>query len=256
MKILFPWLCAFFVWLPAVAALPPPEPPATYVLDSTARMDPETRQDLEEILDAFTRAKGHRVYVWILNQVPERGLSSLTKEALAAWHKPAEAGEKYGTAMLALLPPQGRADLQISEELEEALPLEERQQLVASIEQRLQNDGNAPAIRAGALEVLNGILGPQPKTPTQRGMAPEDLKLLLIVLGVLVGLVFLIILLGGEITISSRDRVVYRRKFSGKYADITLSILQVLLVGIGLGSKAGYRAGGGKFGGGGASGSW
>jgi len=97
---------------------------------------------------------------------------------------------------------------------------------------------------------------PQTQAPASGEMSPKDFKLLLIVLGGLGGFVLLVVLLGGEMTISSRGRVVYHRKFSGKYADLTLSLLQVLLAGIGLGGKTGYRGGGGKFGGGGASGSW
>lgn len=121
-----------------------------------------------------------------------------------------------------------------------------------------------PALSAGSTPlapetyVLDkaGALAPQPQTPAAGEMTPKDFKPLLIVLGGLAGFVLLVILLGGEMTISSRGRVVYHRKFSGKYADLTLNLLQVFLAGIGLGGKTGYRGGGGKFGGGGASGSW
>lgn len=102
----------------------------------------------------------------------------------------------------------------------------------------------------------SGVLSPQPQAPAPGETSPKDLKPLLILLGGLAGFVLLVVLLGGEMTLSSRGRVVYHRKFSGKYADLTLNFLQVLLAGIGLGGKSGYRGGGGKFGGGGASGSW
>ena len=231
-----------------------PPKPSGYVVDESQKLSPSETQDLEEVLDAFARAKGHRVYVWLLGKKPEANLHELAQQALESWGTPSGDKGEFGSAVLAIDLSQKITALKANSPLNEALPESEIQKLQSRLESELRQNPSASGIRADAVAVLNAIIGPQ--TPIKPPNNIANLKFLFIFLGVIAGSVILIILLGGELTITSGGKKVYYRKFSGKYADVTTSFISTLLAGIGLGGLGGFRGGGGKFGGGGASGSW
>lgn len=238
---------------PVWATILPPKP-SGYVVDDSQQLSPAERQDLEEVLDAFARAKGHRVYVWLLGKGPQPDLPLLTQQALDTWGTPSGEEDKFGSAVLVMNLPQKSVALKANARLSEALPETEIQELQSQLQTELRENPSAKGIRADAVSVLNAIIGPQVPVKAQNNIA--NLKFLFIFLGVIAGAIVLIILLGGEMTITSGGKKVYYRKFSGKYADVTTSFIATLLAGIGLGGLGGFRGGGGKFGGGGASGSW
>ncbi|MFO1463624.1 MAG: TPM domain-containing protein [bacterium] len=233
-----------------------PDRPAGYVNDYVGLLSAGQKKDLEEILDAFARAKGHQVFVAVVPDSQGQTLEELGIQIAGRW-KPGQAGQDDGVIFL-VVPSERKARIEVGYGLEGILPdalakrvLEE--QVIPSFAAGKAAEG----IRQGSIAILNILVGPQNPPAPNKGPTPSELKGLLIVLGVLGGFLLLVVLLGGEMTIQSGGKTVYHRKFSGRYADLTLNILQVVVAGLTLGrGGGGIRGGGGKFGGGGASGTW
>ncbi|MFO1519870.1 MAG: TPM domain-containing protein [bacterium] len=220
-------------------------------------LTPEQEEDLRQILEAFEKAKGTSVKVALLAQTEG---SDLSRDGLRLKEQEWPSEEARNNSVLFLIAPsEGRMRIEVGERLKPLLPPEKVDAILKKEVVPLFESGRFDkGIRQGSLAILHALL------KAEHPVAPEDpshrslIRWVLIITGVFAAIFLLTALMGGEMTIQSGNRVVYRHRFSGKYAELTINLLQIFIMGwfMRSGGEGGFLGSGGRFGGGGASGEW
>ncbi|HUJ59036.1 MAG TPA: TPM domain-containing protein [Kofleriaceae bacterium] len=220
----------------AIAAAPVPPAPTRWVEDHAAFLSPATRGALDARLEAYDRATGHQVIVWIGRSLDGAPLDDWAASTFAAW-KIGRKGIDDGVAVF-ILADDRAIDIEVGYGLEDRVP--------DAIASRIIRDVMAPRLRAGdrdgavtsGVDALLGAIEGKPWAGPPPAVAPS-LPLwewIAIAIGVVLALAFAI-----------------------THPRLALWMLATTLGrggGSSRGGRGGFSGGGGRSGGGGARGSW
>jgi uncharacterized protein len=229
----------------AAPAIPPA--PDRWVTDQAAVLSPDTRGALDRRLEAYERATGHQVIVWI-GPLPEgASVEDFTVRAFAAW----AVGRKGDDgAALFLFPQARRVRIEVGYGLEGQLTdLTSARIIRERLTPRLQQGDWDGAVTA-AVDGILGAVGGEPGAPPPRavGQGRPMSRAEMIVIGI-VGL----LVLGFLVTHPSLAVYLLYSIFSGGGRGGGGGFSGGSWGG---GGGGGFSGGGGRSGGGGASGSW
>jgi uncharacterized protein len=261
---------AAFVWaLPALADdFKVPPTPDHYVTDNASALSGGARASIENELQAFEKATGHQVVVWIGQSTGDVPLETWTGQTADRW-KIGRHGHDDG-AVLFLFMQDHKVRIEVGYGLESALPDADAHRIIADdIVPRMKAGDTDGAVSSGVAAMLTTIAPsykgvtppPEPEsTPIGSGVA--------IFLFVVVGLffAFLIFMVVMQVIGSVRyGYLVLREGSTRAKSDMrrwwfwgSAGFLGGSSFGGGDGGfgGGGFSAGGGSFGGGGASGGW
>ena len=216
----------------AQAAPPLPPSPTEWVTDTAGFLSEPTRQALNTRLEAYERASGHQVLVWIGKTTGETPLEDWTVRAFQAW-RVGRKGLDDGLVLF-LFADDRRARIEVGYGLEGQMP--------DAIASRIIREGIVPRIQAGdrdgaataGVDQLLATLGGNGTTPEGASSPSKPLGWVQIVIMVVLGI--------GLILLAIR------------YPRLALYLLAIFACGGG--GSGGFGGGGGRSGGGGASGKW
>jgi uncharacterized protein len=227
----------------ARAAAPPvPPSPTEWVTDGAGFLSEAVRRHLDARLDAYSRASGHQVIVWIAPDSGGLPIEEFAVRAFAAW-KVGRKGLDDGVAVF-IFAEQRKIRIEVGYGLEGTLPDALASRIIREVMiPRIQAGDREGAVEAGLGAIVTTIGGPSPRAEEERPAAPAPgARPLgpgqLILLG-LAGLAFLVLFITNP--------------------SLALFLLLNILSGGrggGGGGGGGFSGGGGRSGGGGASGSW
>jgi uncharacterized protein len=234
---------------PLVLAAPAvPPAPDRWVTDQAAVLSAGTRDALDRRLEAYERATGHQVIVWI-GQLPEGGaVEDFAVRAFAAWGI-GRKGHDDGAALF-LFPAARRTRIEVGYGLEGQLT-----DLTAA---RIIRERLTPALQRGdwdgavtaAVDGILGTVGGEPGAPPPQAVGQERGRPLSLVELIFLGLAGLLVL-GFLVTHPSLAVYLLYSIFSGGGRGGG-----GFSGGGSFGGGGGFSGGGGHSGGGGASGSW
>jgi uncharacterized protein len=221
-------------------ASPTPAPPTRWVEDHAGLLSESARTALDARLDAYERATGHQVVVWIGTTLEGASLDEWAVRTFAAWKLGRESFDD-GIALFVLASDRTIA-IEVGYGLEDRVPDATASRVIREVmAPRLQAGDADGAVTAGADALLAAIEG-QAWTDDGAVIAAEEEPTLLtyIFLGI-AGLAFLI--------------------FAIKHPRKALALIWLFgrgtsRFGGGGGGSGGFRGGGGRSGGGGARGGW
>jgi uncharacterized protein len=226
---------ALVATLAGSAAIPPA--PTRWVEDRAAFLSPPTRAALDAKLEAYERATGHQIVVWIGKTLEGAPLDDWAVRAFAAW-KVGRAGLDDGIAMFVLADDRA-IDIEVGYGLEDKVP--------DAIASRIINDVMTPrmrvgdrdgAVTAGVDALLSAIEG-QPWSGATGGSRLEKISTAQWIVGGLVAVALIALLI--------------------KHPRLGLFLLWMIASSWrrnGRGMGGGFGGGGGRSGGGGARGTW
>lgn len=225
---------ALFVILSALATVTTPPSPTRWVEDDTGAVAESAREALDARLEAYERATGHQIVVWVGKTLDGAPLDKWAVKTFAAWRL-GRAGSDDGVALF-IFTEDHAIDIEVGYGLEDKVP--------DAIASRIIHDVMAPKLRAndatgavagGADAIITAIEG-RDWDPAAATAQPPSVATY--VVGGIVALALLLVI------------VTHPRGF--------LSLLWVCgrLLTFGLGSRGGFGGRGGRSGGGGARGSW
>jgi uncharacterized protein len=226
-----------------VKETPIPAPPQRWVNDDAGLLSPATRATLDSRLEAYERATGHQVVVWIENTIGQTPLDEFATRVFQAW-KIGGKGQDDG-ALVIVLKDDRKIAIEVGYGLEDRVP-----DAVAS---RIIREQMAPRLAAGDADgaltegidaLLTAIEGkPFDSTaPPSAEPAPRRSPgLFQVLFYVVIGVGFLILLITHPNLALALLFTIGRGGFGGAG---------------GFGGGGGFSGGGGRSGGGGARGSW
>ena len=232
----------------AVAQATPPAP-ARFVTDQAGFLSAPTVAELDQRLEAYQKATGHQVLLWIGHTTGGEVIETWAVRAFAAW-KVGRSGLDDGVVLFVLADDR-KLRIEVGYGLEGVLPDVRAARIIREqITPRLQAGDRDGAARAGVGAIL-GALGGETGAPSAAA-PPEDARphlglgelLLLGIVGLLV-LGFLVTHPGLALLMLT-NLGSGGRGFGGGGGGS----------GSGFGGGGGFSGGGGRSGGGGASGSW
>jgi uncharacterized protein len=231
---------ATLVALASDVATPPP--PTRWAEDHVGFLTPAVRDQLDRSLEAYERATGHQVIVWIGDSIGSADLADWAVRTFASW-KVGRKGIDDGIVMFVLAGDR-TVDIEVGYGLEGQVPDAIASRIIREvITPRLRADDHDGAITAGVDALLaaiegkpwDGAIAPSRSPPPSRQRSPVE-----VVLYVLAGIALLIFAITHPRT-----------------AMLLLwSIARSGGGGFGGGGGGGFGGGGGRSGGGGARGSW
>jgi uncharacterized protein len=236
-------LAAALTVLAAVAATAPiPPPPTRWVEDHAGFMSESARRALDARLEAYERATGHQVVVWIGKTIGDAPLDDWAVRTFAAW-KVGRKGFDDGIVMFVLADDR-KIDIEVGYGLEDKVPDAVASRIIREVmAPRLRAGDRDGAITAGANALLESIEGKPwagaPATaPPPQGGTPSPF-------GWLVAAIALIAFAILAITHPRLAMLMLWTVMSGRRNGHG-----------GGGGFGGFSGGGGRSGGGGARGGW
>lgn len=235
------------------------QPPSAYVIDQAGWLTSAQRRDLEEILQAFDKAKGWSPRVLTLPALDGEELGLRSDRTLRQWYPDPERRAK--SLLYIVSASDGKMRVEIGGELLPYLSHEDAEAILReTVVPRFQKGEYAEGLREGSLGLLNRILQTQSPSPPEKTIPRAAWYGIGLFFGLLLAFILVIVLMGGELTIQSDGRRIYRVQFSDKYSFLVPAIFQGLVLflkgGFGSGTSGAFKSGGGDFGGGGAVGKW
>jgi uncharacterized protein len=231
---------------PILAQQATPPAPDRWVTDAAGFLKPETRRALDEKLEAYERATGHQVVVWIGDTTGGAPLEEWSARTFEAWRL-GRKGIDDGLALFIFASDRTIA-IEVGYGLEDRVP--------DAIASRIIRDDLTPRLRAGerdtavtgAVDALLSHIEGRPfedgkKDTSPPGGAPElhiSVPEMVLLGLVLIGFIILFIK-NPSLALWLLFAIISKRNGRG---------------GAGGGSGGGFRGGGGRSGGGGARGSW
>ena len=216
-------------------AAPIPPSPTRWVDDQAAFLSPATRSALDARLEAYQRATGHQVVVWIGKTLDGTPLDDWAVRTFAAW-KVGRKGFDDGIAMF-ILADDRAIDIEVGYGLEDKVPDAIASRVIRDVmTPRLRAGDRDGAVAAGVDAVLAAIEG-KPWSGSGATAPPEDgPSTITWILGGLGVIAFLI--------------------FAVTHPRMALLLLWTFARGAGGGGGGGFSGGGGRSGGGGGRGHW
>jgi len=222
-----------------VAAAPIPAAPSRWVEDRARFLSPSARGELDARLEAYERATGHQVVVWIGKTLGGAPLDDWAVRTFGAW-KVGRKGLDDGVAIF-ILADDRAIDIEVGYGLEDKVPDAIASRVIREVmAPRLRAGDRDGAVEAGVDAVLAAIEGkPWAGAPVTAPRAPAP-SLLTWILGGLALIAFLI--------------------FAITHPRLAMFMLWTIMAG-GRGGHGGFGGGGfggggGRSGGGGARGGW
>lgn len=215
-----------------------PPPPRAWLTDTVGLLSPETRQALNQKLEAFERKTGHQLVVWIGDSAGGAPLEELATRTFERW-RVGRQGLDDGLLVIVLARDRKIA-VEVGYGLEDRVPDAVASRVIREVMAPRLAAGDADgALTAGVDTLIAAIAkadAAEPKRPEPRPWSTGRLLLL-----ALVSIGFLVLL--------------------ATHPSLALSLLWVLMSGRGGGPGGGlgggvFSGGGGRSGGGGARGGW
>lgn len=248
-----------------------PATPDHHVTDDAGALSGSARASIENDLQAYERATGHQIVVWIGDTTGDVPLETWTSETADRW-KIGRHGHDDG-AVLFLFMKDRKVRIEVGYGLESSLTDADAHRIIADVILPRMRSGNVDgAVTSGVAAMLTTI------TPSYKGVTPppeaESGNLstgegLLILAVIVFGFGFLIFLAIAQVVGNIRyGYLVMREGTTRAKADMRRwrfwsgaslagsSIGSGGFGGGGFDGGGGFSAGGGSFGGGGASGGW
>jgi uncharacterized protein len=227
---------ALAVLLAVVGEAPVPPPPARWVDDGAGFLSPATREALDRKLEAYERATGHQVVVWIGRSIGATPLEDWAVRTFERW-KVGRKGIDDGLAVFILVDDRA-IDIEVGYGLEDEVPDVVAARIIREVmAPRLRAGDRDGAVTAGVDAILASIEGgPWTGDGGEGEGRPTSTE---IVLGVMALILFAIVVI--------------------KYPRLAMMILWTIVTfgRSGGGRRAGgFRGGGGRSGGGGGRGRW
>lgn len=244
-------LLSFAVWilgsfLPALARaaeVPIPSAPTRWVEDHAGFLSRPVASDLDRRLEAYERATGHQIVVWIGKTSGITPIDDFAVRTFAAW-KLGKKGVDDGLLVM-ILAEDRKIDIEVGYGLEGVVPDALAKRIIEEIMlPKIRNGDADSAVQEGVSALLSAIDGKAPPLPAREAQPAKDGARTVnpVILGIL-GILFLI--------------------FFITHPSLALQFLFVMMSGRGGGGGggfggggAGFHGGGGRSGGGGARGSW
>jgi len=232
---------AVVVALAAVAPIPPA--PTRWVEDRAGFLSPATRASLDARLEAYERATGHQVVVWIDKTLADAPLDDWAVRTFASW-KIGRKGIDDGIAMF-IFADDRKIDIEVGYGLEDKVPDAVASRIIREVmAPRIRAGDRDGAVTAGVEAVLAKVEGKPwtgaPATaPSGSGSGPSVVEL---ILGGLALIAFVI--------------------FAITHPRMAMLLMWTIMSGGRGGGRAGgfggagFGGGGGRSGGGGARGGW
>lgn len=218
--------------LSAIAAPDIPPSPTTWVTDTAGFLSEPTRQALNTRLEAYERASGHQVLVWVGKTTGQTPMEDWTVRAFEAW-RVGRKGLDDGLVLF-LFSDDRRARIEVGYGLEEKIPDAVASRILReTILPRLQTGERDGAV-TGGVDRLLAALGDTGRSPANGPAATPPLTWLQIAGLTLLALALLALAI--------------------RYPGMAFTLISMLTRGGGDGGGFGGR--GGRSGGGGASGRW
>lgn len=247
-----------------------PPTPDHYVTDNAGALSESTRASLENTLQAYERATGHQVIVWIDQTTGDVPLETWTGEAAHTW-KVGRRGKDDG-AVLFLFMHDHKVRIEVGYGLESSLTDADSHRIIANdIVPKMKAGDRDGAVSTGVAAMLTTIT-PSYKGVTQPPAAPtasdSTSSGIAVFLFAIVGLFFLILILFIVMQVVSAIRYGYLVLREGSVkAKKDMKSWPVWATAGAVGGSSwssgggddfggGFSGGGGDFGGGGASGGW
>lgn len=224
-----------------------PAPPARWLNDDAGLLSEQTRAELDKKLEAYERATGHQVVVWITNTIGQTPLDDFATSVFKAWKL---GREKHDDGVLLLvLKDDRKLAIEVGYGLEHRLPDAIASRIIREqVAPRLKANDADGALKAGVDAIIEAIEGkpfdatappavePTPKQGPTLGQ--------LIFYGVLALLFLVLLVTHPELAMALLFTI--GRGGGGGFGG----------GGFGGGGGGGFGGGGGRSGGGGARGSW
>jgi len=215
---------------------PIPPTPTSWVTDRAGLLSPQTTNELDQRLQAYEKATGHQVVVWIGHSIGDTPLDDWAVRTFKEWTI-GRKGFDDGLVMFVLADDR-KIDIEVGYGLEDRVPDAVASRVIRDVmAPRLQAGDRDGAIRAGTDAILEAIEG-KPFTPGEKTTpAPQSHKLPLgwIIVGVGCWILFML------------------------NPSLAIALLWALFGRGGRGGGGdggGFSGGGGRSGGGGARGGW
>jgi uncharacterized protein len=240
------------VALPAhafAAGAPIPPAPARLMTDTVGFVSADTRAAIDARLEAYQKATGHQVIVWIGDSLNGDDLADWSVRTFAAW-KPGRKGVDDGVAMFVLASDR-KIDIEVGYGLEGQLTDAKARRVIDGMSTLLQAGDKDGALASGVESIFAAIDG-QPFPGATSGQAfsndPRDLRQRP-PLGLGQKIFFGIVALGFLVLFITNPRMAMLLLWSimGRGGGGG---------GFGGGDGGGFSGGGGRSGGGGARGGW
>jgi uncharacterized protein len=220
-----------------------PPPPKRWANDDAGMLSPTARAALDSRLEAYERATGHQIVVWIANTIGNAPLDEFATRLFQAW-KIGRQGKDDGVLVI-VLKDDRKIAIEVGYGLEDRVPDAIASRIIREqMAPRLQTGDADGALTAGVDALLSAIEGKPfdstapPLVEPARGKGPSLGQLIFFVV---IGLAFLILLVTHPQLALALLFTIGRGGFGG--------------AGGGFGG-GGFSGGGGRSGGGGARGSW
>jgi uncharacterized protein len=226
------------------AETPLPPAPTRWLTDTAGFLSPGAAQQIDARLEAYQRATGHQVVVWIGDSIGTADLADWAVRTFAAW-KPGRKGLDDGVAVFVLATDR-KIDIEVGYGLEGQVTDAKSHQVIDGMAELLRAGERDRAVASGVESVLTAIEGQpfpggqvQGFSSSQRGPPPVSLAQK-IIYGIL-GLAFLVFFITNP-----RMAMLMLWSIMGRGGG----------GGFGGGDGGGFSGGGGRSGGGGARGGW
>jgi len=219
----------------AAASIPPA--PTRWVEDRVGFLSPAARAALDVRLEAYERATGHQVVVWIGKTIEGAPLDDWAVRTFAAW-KVGRKGLDDGIAVFVLADDR-KIDIEVGYGLEDKVPDAIASRIIREVmAPRLRAGDRDGAVTAGVDALLASIEGkPWAGAPATTPPAARGRSLVTWILGGIGLIAFLI--------------------FAVTHPRMAMFMLWTIMAGgRGGGGGGGFGGGGGRSGGGGARGGW
>jgi uncharacterized protein len=143
---------------PALAAEAPiPPPPARYMTDTVGFVSPAARDALDARLEAYQRATGHQVVVWIGDSLDGTDLADWSVRTFEKW-KPGRKGQDDGVAMFVLAGDR-KIDIEVGYGLEGQLTDAKARRIIDGMGEKLQAGDRDGALASGVESIFAAIDG-------------------------------------------------------------------------------------------------
>lgn len=236
------------VALPAralAAEAPIPPTPARFITDTVGFVSPATRDAIDARLQAYQRATGHQVVVWVGDSLNGTDLADWAVRTFAAW-KPGRKGVDDGVAMFVLAGDR-KIDIEVGYGLEGQLTDAKARRIIDGMSERLQAGDKDGALAGGVESIFTAIDGQPFPGGTAQTLTPSDQRQRP-PMGLAQKIFFAIVAVGFVILFITNPRMAML---------LLWSIMGRGGGGGGFGGGGGgFEGGGGRSGGGGARGGW
>jgi uncharacterized protein len=228
----------------SAAAAAIPAPPDRWVTDEVGLLSPGARSALDQRLEAYERATGRQVIVWIGATIGNEALEPWAAKTFQAWGI-GRRGKDDGVALF-LLTQDRRVRIEVGYGLEGQLTdLQTARIIREGVTPALQRGDGDAAVTAAVDGILGTLGGEAPGQGSGQPTSSPISKAQLIAMAVFGGLFLLFLITHPRLAVSLLFTMAASGRRGGGFGGGGFS-----------GGGGGFSGGGGRSGGGGASGSW